>query len=110
MAASSAAVEVLEAVIEDARRHARTRRLRNSAIVAVTLFLGWAVIAHLRSGGSSHLVPAAGVPSSPTAHDGAIAILAGARAPTDGWYGVSRVGVDGRLHPFVHCPHHAKWC
>jgi hypothetical protein len=110
MTLSRVAGEVLEAVIDDARRHARFRRLRNGAIVVVTLVLAIVGIAHVRGGGAPHLAAPTSVPSSTTVHNGAIAILAGATGPTDGWYGISRIGADGRLHPFVRCPDHAKWC
>jgi sugar lactone lactonase YvrE len=110
MTVSRAAGEVLGAVIDDARRHARFRRRRNGAIVVVTLLLAIVVIAHFRSGGSPHPAASASVPSSARVHNGAIAILGGGTGPTDGWYGVSRIGADGSLHPFVRCPHHAKWC
>ncbi len=42
--------------------------------------------------------------------NGPIAILAGSTGSFDGWYGVSRVGMDGKLRPFIRCPGHAKWC
>jgi WD40 repeat protein len=110
MTLSSPPIDVLEAVIADARRHARYRRLRNGAIVLLAFLLATVGIAHVRSGGSQVMAADPSV-ASLTVHNGGIAILAGtATGPTDGWYGVTRIGMDGKLQPFVRCPRHAKWC
>lgn len=109
---SSAPNEVLEAVIADARRRARYRRIRNLTIALFVVLLAAiaAVAAQLAGRGSP--TSAAGPPAvaSEIVHNGAIAILANpATGSSDGWYGVSRLGVDGKLHPFIPCPGHAKW-
>src|SRR3954469_23676156 len=110
MTASSVASDVLEAVIADARRHMRLRRLRASAIVLLLLLLAAAVIADVRSRASQAQSAGASVAASATAHNGPISILAGATASTDGWYDVSRISNDGKLHPLIRCPQRAKWC
>lgn len=111
MTVSSVPSGVLEAVIADARRRARARRIRNLTILLFALLLATAVATRLAGRGSP--TTAAGPPavSSAIAHNGAIAILANpAAGSSDGWYGVSRLGVDAKLHPFIRCPRHGKWC
>lgn len=110
MSVSTAAPDVLEAAIADARRHARRRRIRtftvSLAVFAATAAVG-VPLAERRPAVRASPPPGA----APVAmRDGALTILAGApKAPT-GWYGISRIGVDGRLHPFVRCPNRARWC
>src|SRR4051812_8931687 len=104
MTMSSVASDVLEAVIADARRHMRLRRLRAGAIVLLLLVLAAAVIADVRSRASQAQSAGISVAAPATARNGPIAILAGATGSTDGWYGVSRIGTDGKLHPLVPCP------
>jgi hypothetical protein len=112
MTASSVPRGVLEAVIADARRHARHRRLRAvlvGLIVLLVLLLGATVGARLAGRGTPTTAAPSATPS-PLAQNGPITILAGSTGPTAGWYGVSRIGSDRRLHPFIRCPRHAKWC
>jgi len=110
MTVSSVPRGVLEAVIADARRRARYRRLRNAAIVLLVVVLAAGLASQLTGHRTPPTAVAPSAVSSPIAHNGAIAILAGAKSPTAGWYGVSRIGTDGKLHPFIRCPRHANWC
>jgi hypothetical protein len=52
--------------------------------------------------------------NTPAVANGALTLadvetIAPGEDPT-GWYGVSTLGSDGRLHVFVRCPHRANWC
>jgi hypothetical protein len=99
----------LEAVIADARRRARQRRRRN-ALLALTAVVVVAVAATLEieRPAQPRREPLGAVAGAPL-HNGPIAILAGTGDPNRGWYGVSWIGFAA-LRPFIHCPHHAKWC
>lgn len=110
MSVSITAPDVLEAAIADARRHARRRRARNAAL-AFALLTGAAAISATLVGNGPAVrasAPPAVVPVAP--HNGLLTILTGAPNARTGWYGISQVGLDGRLHPFLRCPHDAKWC
>jgi hypothetical protein len=104
--------DVLEAVIADARRRARRRRLRNVAVGSVALTLAATLATYQRVRGSQPTAARVSSPVAPGApRSGALTILAGSTTePTQGWYGISRIGTDGQLHPIVRCPGRSKWC
>jgi hypothetical protein len=110
MAVSSVSRGVLEAVIADARRRARYRRLRNTSMALLVVVLAAGLASQLAGHRTPATAAAPAAVASPIAHNGAIAILTGAQGPAAGWYGVSRIGTDGKLHPFIRCPRDAKWC
>jgi WD40-like Beta Propeller Repeat len=99
----------LEAVIADARRLTRRRRRRNAALALLTASAVALAVSRF-AGGPQAVRVAFPAPPGPPMHNGPIAILGGTGDPMSGWYGVSRIGVFGRLQPFLRCPHHANWC
>src|SRR4051812_26159496 len=109
MTASSIPIDVQEAVVADARRHARRRRRCNVAIVLVVFLLVGAAARHFAGRGSTTTPQGLPAVSPAVMHNGLIAILSSRAGPNAGWYGVSRVGLDGKLHAFIRCPGHAKW-
>jgi Tol biopolymer transport system component len=114
--------EALEALIEEARRRARRRRLY---IAAVLLLIAAGLSAYFGGGHGSRGAPssrdASGSPaqasnyaSLQTPRNGSLTIT---DVPTNargdgphGWYNLSTVGSNGRLHPLVRCPHRDSFC
>ena len=114
-----------EALIEEARRRARRRRRLYGASVLLAAALGaGAYFGSGRGGGdSSEAVPLA--PQKPlvriqagrtasTMSNGPLAIVAfdadGVGEGPDGWYGLSNIGLGGRLSPVAPCPGRTTWC
>ena len=110
MSASTAAPDVLEAAIADARRHARRRRARNVALAFALLAATAAIAVTLIERGPALRASAAPAVPPVAKHNGLLTILTAEPSARAGWYGISRIGIDGRLHPFIHCPNRAKWC
>jgi WD40 repeat protein len=103
-------------LIEEARRRARRRRRLYAATVLVAglIAIGAFVTFGRGTGGASSPLLAGGSPGGSAAHpvrvgNGPVAIIA-CRGECAGWYAVSEVVPDGRLQPFVRCPHDARWC
>lgn len=108
--------EALEALIEEARRRARRRRQAYgaSALVAAAVGVGaffgfWNSGGGARSSQAEPLPRIAPVGDSP-ARNGALTIMDDEGDASSGWYGLSNIGSDGRLHPLIRCPHRANWC
>ena len=112
-----------QALIEEARRHARRRRLRNGLGVSIVAAVALVGALAVRGSGDSHA--RAGLPSPALANPAAVALKTSGQltvigipttgrqqpaAQADGWYGLSTVGRRGQLHYLVRCPDHAKWC
>jgi Tol biopolymer transport system component len=109
-------VDAQEALIEEARQRARRRRrlYGATALVAGLIAIGAFVTFGRGNGGASSPVLADGSPKGSSARasavrNGPLAIIA-CPGECAGWYAVSELGADGRLHPFVRCPHRAHWC
>ena len=114
--------EALEALIEEARRHARRRR-RNTAWALLGALAIVGLVLGLIDAGRSHGAAARSHPASPgkpatnvpiTAGNGSLTIMAvqadsRAEGPA-GYYGISEIGARGRVHAFVRCPGGARWC
>jgi hypothetical protein len=110
----------LDALIEEARRRARRRRQRYGAAAVLAALGGALALAVVRSGGDPRSQPVG--PPTPTARpvtpdavrNGPLTIAAveavGEQVGPSGWYGLSTIGPDGRLHTLVRCPDRARWC
>jgi WD40 repeat protein len=122
--ADPATLDALEALIEEARRRARRRRLAYAAMTLLTVGTGLGAYFGFRGGhGAGESSPAAvGLPAVqaglhpvvPARHNGPLTLM---DLPTDGngegpagWYGLSTLDAKGRLHPLVRCPHRVDWC
>ena len=119
----AANVEALEALIEEARRRARRRRIRYGTLTALATGTIAALLAIDGGGGGS---PAFALGSAkPSANPAGRALRTGGQlsvigipasgrqqpaALSDGWYGLSTVGRSGALRYLVRCPGHARWC
>jgi hypothetical protein len=113
----------LEALIEEARRRARRRRLWCAAAALLAASALVAVFGWGHGGGGQRPTARGETPASdgrtvvrtriaPVAQPGQLTIIGGPSnngEGTPGWYEFSTV-VNGRLHPFVRCPHPAGWC
>jgi WD40-like Beta Propeller Repeat len=106
-------MSVAEAVIADARRHTRRRRLRTALLVIAVAVAGASFYFGLRpSAPASFARPPAPIkvaPINPPMRNGALTIM-DVPAGGSGWYGVSKVGSGDRLRPLVRCPRHNGWC
>jgi len=113
--------EALEALIEEARRRARRRRIRYGVLAALATGTIAALLAVDGGGGSSALALGSPPPANPAGRalrtDGQLSLIgipAGGRqqpaAMADGWYGLSTVGRSGTLRYLVRCPGHVRWC
>lgn len=109
---------LLQAVIEEARQHARRRRRRY--VFVLLLLAGAGVIAYtaFSRGTGSPVTRAAqrvdfGAVTSP-AKNGPVTIMdleGNARGNLAiGVYGISTVDRGGELHTLVRCPHNRSWC
>jgi dipeptidyl aminopeptidase/acylaminoacyl peptidase len=119
-----------DAWIEEARRRARRRRMLYSACVLLAAAAGTGAYFGFGhgGGGSTEAPPAA--EKQPAAANPLVRIDAGSaaspmnngqllirafdadekeRGPA-GWYGLSTIGLEGRLSPVVRCPDSATWC
>jgi len=111
-----------EALIEEARQHARRRRRRRWG--AVLAFVAPAGVSILILAERSVMAPGGGTPGESVPltttrvkmHNGPLAIMAtvGTASPIygyTGWYGFSRIRTDGGLAPVVRCPgRQTAWC
>lgn len=108
-----------EALIEEARRRARRRRLWYTASALIAAAGSLAVFGWGHGGGAHRQTardesPASGVRTriASVARPGQLTII-GLPSPNgyapDGWYDISTL-VRGRLHPFIRCEHKAGWC
>lgn len=115
--------ETIEALIEEARRRARRRRIRNGVFTALAAaaVVAFAAVAGGSGGSNAPTVVPPKPPASPAARalrtGGQLSVLgipaSGRQQPaakSDGWYGLSSVGRGGMLHYLVRCPGHVKWC
>ena len=118
-----ASVEALEALIEEARRRARRRRIRYGVMAALAT---GAIAALLAVDGGSRGSRAFALESpKPSANPaeraldtgGQLSVIgiptSGRQQPTaksDGWYGLSTVGPSGALRYLVRCPGQVRWC
>jgi hypothetical protein len=113
-----------EALIEEARRRARRRRrLYGASVLLAAAFGAGAYFGSGRGGGGSSEAPLvqekplvriqAGSTAS-TMSNGPLAIVAfdanGVGEGPDGWYGLSNIGLGGRLSPVAPCPGRTTWC
>ena len=122
---NSARIEALreQALIKEARRRARRRRVRNGLGVSIVTAVALVGVLAIRGTGASHA--RAGLPSPALANPAVAAFKTGGQltvigsprngrqqppAQGDGWYGLSTVGSRGQLHYLVRCPGEAKWC
>jgi dipeptidyl aminopeptidase/acylaminoacyl peptidase len=111
----------LEALIEEARRRARRRRQRNVAtVLAAGAATAGVLFSFVQRGGAGH----GAVPTQPRPSQIAVGARALANGPLTladvestalgegppGWYGLSTVGADGRLHVIARCPDAVDWC
>jgi Tol biopolymer transport system component len=110
MNALAAPHDLLHALIEEARERAR-RRHRRYAAAALAAVAAAAAFALMQRGGAEHAAVAAPVRS---VTNGALTLAdvetVSPGESTPGWYGVSTLGADGRLHPIARCPDGASWC
>jgi hypothetical protein len=113
-----------EALIEEARRRARRRRrLYGACLVLAATGGAGALFGFGRGGGHGTATQPAGAKPlvrihagsvASTMKNGPLAIMAfeadsSARGPS-GWYGLSTIGIGGRLSPVVPCPGRVTWC
>ncbi len=119
----AANVEALEALIEEARRRARRRRIRYGAMAALATGTIAALLAVDGGSGGSRAF-ALGSPKPATSPveralrtSGQLSVIgiptSGRQQPTaksDGWYGLSTVGRSGALRYLVRCPGQVRWC
>ncbi len=112
-----------EALIEEARRRARRRRLWYAVAVLVTAAGSLAVFEPGHGGGAQRPTARGGGPGSggqsgvrteiaPVARPGQLTMIGVPShngQATPGWYDISTV-VRGRLHPFIRCEDKAEWC
>ena len=119
----AAQVEALEALIEEARRRARRRRIRYGVMAALATGTIAALLAvDGGSGGSRAFALGSPKPSTNPAEralrtSGQLSVIgiptSGRQQPTaksDGWYGLSTIGRGGALRYLVRCPGHVRWC
>ena len=119
----AAQVEALEALIEEARRRARRRRIRYGVLAALATGTIAALLAvDGGSGGSRAFALGSPKPATNPAEralrtGGQLSVIgiptSGRQQPTaksDGWYGLSTVGRSGALRYLVRCPGHVRWC
>ncbi len=118
----AAHVEALEALIEEARRRARRRRIRYGVLTALATGTIAALLAiDGGSGGSQAFALGSPKPANPAERalrtSGQLSVIGiptnGRQQPTaksDGWYGLSTVGQSGALRYLVRCPGHVRWC
>jgi hypothetical protein len=115
-----------EALIEEARRRARRRRRLYGASILLAAAVGaGAYFGSGRGGGGSSEAEAPLAPekplvriqagsTAPTMSNGPLAIVAfddnGVGEGPAGWYGLSSIGLGGRLSPVVACPGRTTWC
>ena len=119
----AANVEALEALIEEARRRARRRRIRYGMLTALATGTIAALLAVGGGSGGSRAF-ALGSPK-PAANPAVRALRTGGQlsvigipasgrqqpsAKSDGWYGLSTVGRSGALRYLVRCPGQVRWC
>ncbi len=108
--------EALDALIEEARRRARRRRQAYGLAVLLLGALGLGAFLGFGGGGAarpSHHAPLARIEpadQSLAAENGPLTIMDSEGDASSGWYGLSTIGSDGRLHPLARCPDHVKWC
>ena len=111
----------LEALIEEARRRARRRRRRNIAAALLTIGAAAGVLFGFIERGGAGDAQTTHQPRSPQIAIGPRATANGALTLADvetmpsgaaepGWYQVSTLGADGRLHALVRCPEGVDWC
>ena len=116
-------VEALEALIEEARRRARRRRIRHGAMAALATGAIAALLAvDGGSGGPRAFAFESPKPATNPAEralrtSGQLSVIgiptSGRQQPTaksDGWYGLSTVGRSGTLRYLVRCPGQVRWC
>ena len=116
-------VEALEALIEEARRRARRRRIRYGVMAALATGTIAALLAvDGGSGGSRAFALESPKPATNPAEralrtGGQLSVIgiptSGRQQPTaksDGWYGLSTVGRSGALRYLVRCPGQVRWC
>lgn len=116
--------EALEALIKEARRRARIRRVAYTASSLLAIGAGLGVYFGFGHGhGAAPSSPAmAGLPPVqpgvhpvvPARHNGPLTLMdvttnAKHEGPR-GWYGLSTVDARHQLHPLVRCPHRVDWC
>ena len=112
---------LLRAVIEDARKHARRRRIRYALLGLVVASAGAALYFPFRHGDGGGAASAAKglqridvVPGFPLRRNGALTIMdVNANAKHEGpagWYGISTVDKFGRLHKLARCSVHLRFC
>ncbi len=119
----AATVEALEALIEEARRRARRRRIRHGALTALATGAIAALLAvDGGSGGSRAFALESPKPATNPAEralgtGGQLSVIgiptSGRQQPaakSDGWYGLSTVGRSGALRYLVRCPGQVRWC
>jgi len=119
----AANVEALEALIEEARRHARRRRIGYGVLTALATGALAALLAVDGGSGGSHAFalespkPAANPAGRALRTGGQLSVIgipaSGRQQPaamSDGWYGLSTVGRSGALRYLVRCPGHVRWC
>jgi len=115
-------VEFAEALIEEARRRARRRRIRNGVSMALAAGAIGALLIVGGSGGSrAFAIELPKPPANPAGRalltGGQLTVLGipanGRQQPaskSDGWYGLSTVGRNGSLRYLVRCPGQVRWC
>jgi len=109
-----------EALIEEARRHARRRRRRGALALVAALAVAGFVFDRGGSTGTGETVgppPPPGKPafgSNAPARNGMLTIMAGSTNSQGdgpaGYYGISEIGQRGGAHVFVRCPGRLRWC
>ena len=120
-AAEALPYDPLAALIEEARRRARRRRRRYLAVSVVGIAAGASILfGATHRGGPQHAgAETRGKP--PQVAVGPTAVANGPLTLADvetikpgegppGWYAVSTLGSDGRLHAIVRCPERVDWC
>jgi WD40 repeat protein len=118
------------ALIEEARRRARRRRMLYSACVLLAALAGMGAYFGFGHGGGGTTEAPPAAENQPAAETPPVRIDAGSSAPImnngpllirafeansigegpPGWYGLSTIGIGGRLSPVVRCPGRVTWC